>query len=194
MHVPDRRSTTASLLELGHERGHMVMVKLPSNRPSPAKSRRSIAPIALPGPPSIQFWLGDGCFFGLCSVSDCHTYGFAYIAHERQYDPVEGRLVRLRNRFADFGDTVQAYLARLERDEQIHCSWVLAELLRTEPTLKRALVGYAKRRVPRVTWVQQPEPHRRRQLQPSPQVRNEVLRSRGEAMFNDRYAPLTPEP
>jgi 2-polyprenyl-6-methoxyphenol hydroxylase-like FAD-dependent oxidoreductase len=197
-------------------------------------SWRSIAPIALPGPPSIQFWLGDGCFFGLCSVGDCHTYGFGYIAHERQYDPVEGRLVRLRNRFADFGDTVQAYLARLERDEQIHCStiewieqdrwhtgrvvligdaahasspmmgqggslamedaWVLAELLRTEPTLKRALVGYAKRRVPRVTWVQQQSRTVADSFNLPPQVRNEVLRSRGEAMFNDRYAPLTPEP
>lgn len=73
-------------------------------------------------------------------------------------------------------------------------AWVLAELLRTEPTLKRALVGYAKRRVPRVTWVQQQSRTVADSFNLPPQVRNEVLRSRGEAMFNDRYAPLTPEP
>ncbi|MGH3856179.1 MAG: FAD-dependent monooxygenase, partial [Pseudonocardiaceae bacterium] len=141
---------------------------------------------------------------------------------------------RLRNRFADFGDTVQAYLACLERDEQIHCSaiewieqerwhagrvvligdaahasspmmgqggslamedaWVLAEQLRTEPSLDRALTGYAKRRAPRVTWVQQQSRAVADSFNVSPQARNEVLRSRGEAMFNDRYAPLTPQP
>ena len=30
-------------------------------------SWRSFAPFSLPGPPSIQFWLGDRCFFGLCA-------------------------------------------------------------------------------------------------------------------------------
>ena len=85
-------------------------------------SWRSIAPLQLPGSPSIQFWLGDHCFFGLCSVHAGHTYGFGHVTQEQSHDPVEGRLDRLRARFASFGSTVQDYLASLETDEQIHCS------------------------------------------------------------------------
>jgi 2-polyprenyl-6-methoxyphenol hydroxylase-like FAD-dependent oxidoreductase len=91
---------------------------------------RSLAPIRLPGPASVEFWLGDGCFFGLCSVGDGQTYGFGYAAAERHRDPVSGRLERLRARFADFGDHVQEYLRRLQTDEQIHCSsirWIEQE-------------------------------------------------------------------
>ncbi|HEX8770060.1 MAG TPA: FAD-dependent monooxygenase, partial [Acidimicrobiales bacterium] len=91
---------------------------------------RSLSPITLPGPPSVQFWLGDRCFFGLCSVGGGQTYGFGYIAHEDEHDPLEGRLDRLRRRFRLFGQTVQDYLALLERDEDIHCSsiaWVDAQ-------------------------------------------------------------------
>lgn len=90
-------------------------------------SWRSLAPMRLPGPPSIQFWLGDGCFFGLCPVGDDRTYGFGHVAQERRYDPVEGRLGRLRERFAGFGPAVQDYLAALDDDAQVHCSaieWV----------------------------------------------------------------------
>ena len=88
---------------------------------------RSLAPIAVPGPPSVQFWLGDGCFFGLCTVGAGATYGFGNVTHQRAYDPVEGRLARLRERFAGFGGTVQAFLTSLEHDAQVHCSpieWV----------------------------------------------------------------------
>ena len=197
-------------------------------------SWRSVAPISLPGPPSVQFWLGDGCFFGLCSVGDAHTYGFANVTHERQHDPVEGRLSRLRERFGDFGDTVQEYLARLDRDDQVHCSsiewvdhqrwhtghvvligdaahatspmmgqggslamedaWVLASLLSTEPTLAVALSAYTERRSPRVTWVQHQSLAVADSFNLPPHARNEVLRGRGEAIFKDRYAPLTIEP
>jgi 2-polyprenyl-6-methoxyphenol hydroxylase-like FAD-dependent oxidoreductase len=90
-------------------------------------SWRSVAPMRLPGPPSVQFWLGDRCFFGLCPVGDDRTYGFGHVTQERRYDPVEGRLGRLRERFAGFGPTVQDYLAALDDDAQIHCSaieWV----------------------------------------------------------------------
>ena len=88
---------------------------------------RSLAPMTSLQPPSVQFSLGEGCFFGLCSIGDGHTYGFANIGHGRHRDPVEGRLSRLRNRFAGFGPAVRDYLSRLETDEQIHCSpieWV----------------------------------------------------------------------
>lgn len=45
----------------------------------------------------------------------------------RLRDAVQGRLARLRERFAGFGEIVQEYLAALESDRQIHCSaieWV----------------------------------------------------------------------
>jgi 2-polyprenyl-6-methoxyphenol hydroxylase-like FAD-dependent oxidoreductase len=90
-------------------------------------SWRTLAPFTLDGSPSVQFWLGDHCFFGLCSVGDGRTYGFANVSAERAHDPVGGRLDRLRQRFADFGDSVQEFLSRVETDEQIHCSaieWV----------------------------------------------------------------------
>jgi 2-polyprenyl-6-methoxyphenol hydroxylase-like FAD-dependent oxidoreductase len=95
---------------------------------------RSLAPMQLPGPPSVQFWLGDGCFFGLCTVGDGYTYGFGNVTVGREHDPLEGRLERLRGRFAAFGQAVQEYLGRVEADEQIHCSpieWVEQEVWHT---------------------------------------------------------------
>jgi 2-polyprenyl-6-methoxyphenol hydroxylase-like FAD-dependent oxidoreductase len=50
------------------------------------------------------------------------TYGFAYVIQPRFHDPLEGRLERLRNRFATFGGRVQEYLASLERDDEVICS------------------------------------------------------------------------
>ena len=82
---------------------------------------RSLAPI-LPGQPtSVQFWLGDGCFFGLCPVGEGQTYGFGNVTEQRIHDTIRGRLQRLRERFAGFGDLVRDYLTALECDEQIHC-------------------------------------------------------------------------
>ena len=84
---------------------------------------RSLAPIRHETPDEVQFWLGHGCFFGLYPVSKKHTYGFGYInEQERRHDPVFGRLKRLRERFAEFGGLVKAYVANLECDEQIHCA------------------------------------------------------------------------
>lgn len=197
-------------------------------------SWRSLVPISLPGPPSIQFWLGERCFFGLCAVGGGYTYGFANITSERQHDPVRGRLGRLRERFAGFGASVHDFLACLEDDEQIHCSaiewveqerwhngrvvligdaahasspmmgqggsmamedaWVLAGLLHTEPTLEGALASYAQRRAPRVSWVQQQSRVVADSFNTPPQARNEVLRSHGEAIYRNRYLPLTSEP
>jgi 2-polyprenyl-6-methoxyphenol hydroxylase-like FAD-dependent oxidoreductase len=83
---------------------------------------RSIAPIRPRGLTKLQFLLGDGCFFGLCPVGNGHTYGFGNVSEPRFHDAVQGRLERLRERFAAFGGVVQDYLAALETDEQIHCS------------------------------------------------------------------------
>ena len=82
---------------------------------------RGIAPIRPRGLTSLQFWLGDGCFFGLCPVGDGRTYGFGNATELPVQDPVQGRLGRLRNRFAKFGGLVQEYLASLDQDQQIHC-------------------------------------------------------------------------
>ena len=92
-----------------------------------AMNWRSIAPIRPGGLTALQFLLGDGCFFGLCPVGEGRTYGFGYVMQARSHDAQEGRLERLRNRFATFGARVRDYLASLERDEQVHCSameWV----------------------------------------------------------------------
>jgi 2-polyprenyl-6-methoxyphenol hydroxylase-like FAD-dependent oxidoreductase len=83
---------------------------------------RSIAPIRPAGLTGFQMHLGDGCTFGLAPMGAGRTYGFAYVIQPRFHDPVEGRLERLRKRFATFGGRVQEYLASLERDDQIICS------------------------------------------------------------------------
>jgi 2-polyprenyl-6-methoxyphenol hydroxylase-like FAD-dependent oxidoreductase len=197
-------------------------------------SWRTLAPICLPGAPSIQFWLGDDCFFGLCSVGNDQTYGFANVSQGRRRDPLAGRRERLRERFAGFGETVQAFLAAVETDEQVHCSsiewveqdpwykgrvvligdaahasspmmgqggslamedaWVLAELLRSEPAVDRALAAYVRRRAARVAWVQQQSRAVAQSFRASPQERNRVLRANGTVLFKDRYAPLAAEP
>jgi len=92
-----------------------------------AMNWRSIAPIRPRGSTALQLVLGDGCFFGLCPVGEGRTYGFGYVMQPRVRDPLEGRLRRLRQRFAAFGGLVREYLASLERDEQVHCAameWV----------------------------------------------------------------------
>lgn len=83
---------------------------------------RSLAPVRPRGLTHLQFLLGDGCFFGLCPVGAEQTYGFGNVAGPRLRDPVEGRLARLRERFAHFGDIVHEYLGALDSDAVIHSS------------------------------------------------------------------------
>lgn len=87
-----------------------------------AMNWRSIAPIRPAGLTGLQMHMGDGCVFGLVPMGGGRTYGFAYVIQPRFHDPIEGRLDRLRNRFATFGGRVQEYLASLERDDQVICS------------------------------------------------------------------------
>jgi 2-polyprenyl-6-methoxyphenol hydroxylase-like FAD-dependent oxidoreductase len=87
-----------------------------------AMNWRSIAPIRPAGLTALQMHLGDGCVFGLVPTGAGRTYGFAYVVQRRFRDPLDGRLDRLRNRFASFGAHVQEYLASLERDDQVICS------------------------------------------------------------------------
>jgi 2-polyprenyl-6-methoxyphenol hydroxylase-like FAD-dependent oxidoreductase len=95
-----------------------------------AMAWRSIAPIGPRGLTTLQFHLGEGCFFGLCPVGDGRTHGFGNIGQPRTEERMAGRLDRLRRRFAGFGGIVQDYLAALSRDEEIHCApvdWLALE-------------------------------------------------------------------
>jgi 2-polyprenyl-6-methoxyphenol hydroxylase-like FAD-dependent oxidoreductase len=85
---------------------------------------RAIAPIQSSGDAEVQFWLGDGCFFGTYPVGAGRTYGAGYVSEPRDNMPVEGRLTRLRERYEAFGRPVRDFFATLERDEQIHCAAV----------------------------------------------------------------------
>jgi 2-polyprenyl-6-methoxyphenol hydroxylase-like FAD-dependent oxidoreductase len=76
--------------------------------------------------------MGEGCFFGLVPVGGGCTYGFARLdAPEPFVDPPEGRLERLRSRFASLGGPVPAFLAALEGDDQLRydiIEWVNLDL------------------------------------------------------------------
>jgi 2-polyprenyl-6-methoxyphenol hydroxylase-like FAD-dependent oxidoreductase len=72
----------------------------------------------------LRFFFGDRCFFGLCPVGGGRTYGFGHVAEPHFHDNVRGWLARLRRRFDGFAEPVQAFLAALDCDEQVHCSTV----------------------------------------------------------------------
>jgi 2-polyprenyl-6-methoxyphenol hydroxylase-like FAD-dependent oxidoreductase len=77
---------------------------------------RSLAPIRAPQPDSVQFWAGDGCFFGMCPVGG-GTYGFANVTEPRRCDTVKGRLDRLRRRFSEFREDAGV------RSRHSHCQF-----------------------------------------------------------------------
>lgn len=81
---------------------------------------RSVIPARPPGTDHMMIFTGERCLFGLVPVEDGSTYGFAVLGGERFDDPPAGRLERLRQRFEGFGGPVPAYLAGLQRDDQIH--------------------------------------------------------------------------
>ncbi|SRR5579875_39711 len=199
-----------------------------------AMNWRGIAPIRPRGLTTLRFLLGDACFFGLTPVSEGRTYGFGYVMQPRFHDPVEGRLARLRDRFAEFGPLVREYLGAFERDEEIHCAamewvdvepwyrgrivligdaahassplmgqggcmamedaYVLAEALRSAPTIESGLSMYVSRRKPRVKWVQQQSIATAEALRMPPAARNAALRERGDQMMRSRFGPLIPAP
>jgi 2-polyprenyl-6-methoxyphenol hydroxylase-like FAD-dependent oxidoreductase len=200
-----------------------------------AMNWRSIVPIRPAGLESaLQMHVDDGRIFGLVTMGAGHTYSFAICIEPRFHDPVEGRLERLRVRFANFGPRVQEYLAALERDDQIICSameWVpvekvfsgrvvlvgdaahasspmmgqggcmamedacvLAEELSSGATIEGALASFAKRRRPRVEWVQK-QSMAVTQMQALPTAsRTIALRESGDRATRARFAPLVASP
>jgi 2-polyprenyl-6-methoxyphenol hydroxylase-like FAD-dependent oxidoreductase len=85
---------------------------------------RSLVQMRPRGLTHLQFFLGDGCFFGLCPIGNGHTYGFGHVNDPLLRDQLDGRLERLRTRFAAFEGPVPDYLASLRHDKQIHCSTI----------------------------------------------------------------------
>jgi 2-polyprenyl-6-methoxyphenol hydroxylase-like FAD-dependent oxidoreductase len=88
---------------------------------------RSLAPTRPLGVTNFMLLLGEGCFFGLVPMGDGHTYAFGGVGGPRFDDPLQGRLERVRKRFAAFGGPVQEYLTLLSCDEKLHCGpieWV----------------------------------------------------------------------
>ncbi len=200
-----------------------------------AMNWRSVAPIRPAGLESaLQMHVDDGRIFGLVTTGAGCTYSFAISIEPQFHDPVDGRLERLRVRFAGFGPRVQEYLAALERDDQIICSameWVplekvykgrvvlvgdaahasspmlgqggcmamedacvLAEELRSGATIETALTGFAKRRKPRVEWVQQ-QSMAVTQMQALPAgERITALRESGDRATHARFAALVAAP
>jgi 2-polyprenyl-6-methoxyphenol hydroxylase-like FAD-dependent oxidoreductase len=73
-------------------------------------------------------------------------------------------------------------------------AWVLAEVLRAAPTVRRALAAYAGRRRERVSWVHQQSRAIADAFRLPPRVRNGALRQRGSAMLHQRFGPLAENP
>ena len=117
-------STGAYDLVIGADGMHSTVRRLALDATPPVYGGqmvwRSVAPLRAAPADSVQFWLGDGCFFGFCPVGS-GTYGFANVAAARFRDSEHGRLQRLQRRFAGFGGFVQDYLAALQSDDAIHC-------------------------------------------------------------------------
>ncbi|HEV2137704.1 MAG TPA: FAD-dependent monooxygenase [Nitrososphaerales archaeon] len=71
---------------------------------------------------------------------------------------------------------------------------VLADVLRKEGSIKSALEAYVRRRRPRVDWVQEQSLAQIQVLLQPLEVRNEVLREKGDQLYRGRFQPLIPEP
>ena len=71
---------------------------------------------------------------------------------------------------------------------------VLADELRAAATVENALASYARRRKPRVDWVQHQSMGLVNILTASSAARNCTLRERGAQLMRDRFGPLVPSP
>jgi hypothetical protein len=130
---------------------------------------RSTVPIQPTGLESaLQMHVSDGLIFGLVTVGSGHTYSFAISIEPQFHDPVEGRLERLRVRFGDFGPRVA--------------------------TLEAALASFARRRKPRVEWVQQQSMAVTQMQALTPGGRTIALRENGDRLTQARFVRLVAAP
>jgi 2-polyprenyl-6-methoxyphenol hydroxylase-like FAD-dependent oxidoreductase len=188
-------------------------------------------------PAGVTGWtgfFGDGCVFGLVPLGDEQTYGFAFVGGPQIRDPLEGRLARLRERFAAFRGPVPAFLGALTRDDDMQCApiesvevaeydrgrvlvigdaahagpptmaqgggmaledaYVLAEALRTEPSVESALRAYTARRRPRVDWVAQQSLAMAAMFRMDYATFTAMFRERADQQMRALYRPLLPAP
>lgn len=71
---------------------------------------------------------------------------------------------------------------------------VLAEVLHAADNVEQALAAYVTRRRPRIEWVQNQSRAAAQEMVLPPDVRNALLRERGDQIFRDRYTPLIAAP
>jgi 2-polyprenyl-6-methoxyphenol hydroxylase-like FAD-dependent oxidoreductase len=71
---------------------------------------------------------------------------------------------------------------------------VLAEELRTQPTVGQALIAYTHHRTPRIAWVQDQSRALAASLNAAPAIRDRALRQHGSDTFTRRSAPGIPVP
>jgi FAD-dependent urate hydroxylase len=70
----------------------------------------------------LTIFIGDGRFFGIFPIGARATTAFGVVESAAFVDPLDGRLRRLRERFAGFGGHARGFLAALEHDEQVHAA------------------------------------------------------------------------
>jgi 2-polyprenyl-6-methoxyphenol hydroxylase-like FAD-dependent oxidoreductase len=135
-------------LVIGADGIHSAVRALAMDGPPPCYAGqvvwRSVIPARPRGVDDMTVVMGDGCFFGLVPVGGGRTYGFGGLdAPDPFADPPEGRLERVRQRFAQLNGPVPEYLAALERDEQLRfdvIEWVDPDRWHTDRVL---LIGDA---------------------------------------------------
>ena len=97
----------------------------------------------VPCPPSITGWTlfaGSRGVFLFIPVGGGQAYCYADAAVDKPFDdPLEGRLERLRSRFASYGSPVPEALAQLQSSEQIHFG-AIEEILQEPWGVGRALL------------------------------------------------------
>jgi 2-polyprenyl-6-methoxyphenol hydroxylase-like FAD-dependent oxidoreductase len=91
----------------------------------------------------LAIFIGTGCFFGILAIGEGATTAFGVAECAAFADPIDGRLRRLRERFAGFGGHVPGFLAALEHDEQVHVAAIETVELGHRSTRNAVLVGDA---------------------------------------------------
>ncbi len=71
---------------------------------------------------------------------------------------------------------------------------VLAEVLRAEESVERALEAYVRRRRPRTEWVQEQSRVAAQAWVPPSKVRDALFREAGDRMFRERVQALVSPP
>jgi 2-polyprenyl-6-methoxyphenol hydroxylase-like FAD-dependent oxidoreductase len=118
--------------------------------------------------------LGEGCFLGLVPVGGGQTYGFAGTG------AAAGRRRRPRDAPAHGSG----------RQLDVEDALVLADELARADTLPSALSAHARRRRPRVDWIQEQSRRAAAAWALPAAERDAALRAHGDRLLQERYRPL----